>query len=246
MATIFSTAQIERFKREAKRLCRTTPSQSHSAALDHIAVQNGYPNWSLLHKHSRLHSEHATSQTVSVLPPLFLFIRTTEEMREALRKLPETRDRYLSRTDEARAQVEGIRDLFVSPANAVDYAIAYLSGLLALPRLRIDPASKANWEIRCWLPYCVHPITDDNDYAKGQILLNRRYKPVGQITDDRADYGKHANLHLNLSLEEITELTAKNCVHGYLYDDGSCPWHSRKHAESYLDRLQILQTMLKN
>lgn len=51
MATSFSPAQFERFRREAKKLSRDL-SISHSEALDRIAVQNGFTNWSLLSKHS--------------------------------------------------------------------------------------------------------------------------------------------------------------------------------------------------
>lgn len=51
MATSFSPAQLERFRREAKKLSRAL-SIRHSEALDRIAVQNGFTNWSLLSKHS--------------------------------------------------------------------------------------------------------------------------------------------------------------------------------------------------
>lgn len=51
MATSFSPAHLERFRREAKKLSRER-SITHSEALDRIAVQNGFTNWSLLSKHS--------------------------------------------------------------------------------------------------------------------------------------------------------------------------------------------------
>lgn len=51
MAISFSTAQLERFRREAKKFCRES-SITHSEALDRIAVQLGFTNWSLLVKHS--------------------------------------------------------------------------------------------------------------------------------------------------------------------------------------------------
>lgn len=245
MATSFTSTQIERFRREAKQLCRATPNLTHSAALDRIAIQNGYANWSLLHKHSQGDSPIVTPPLASITQSPFTFERTPEEMRLALRKLPETRYRDSPRTDEARAKTESIRDRFVSAENAVDFAVAYVSSLLTAPRFYIYPASRANWELRCWLPYCVHPITYDDDYSKGQLLVNRRYKPVGQITDDWADYGKHTNLHLHLNSAQITEVTAWKCSRGYLYYDSTCPWHSRGHAEKYLQQLQVLQAMLK-
>jgi uncharacterized protein YozE (UPF0346 family) len=51
MATSFSPAQLERFRREAKKLGREL-SLTHSEALDRIAAQHGFTNWSLLAKHS--------------------------------------------------------------------------------------------------------------------------------------------------------------------------------------------------
>lgn len=51
MNTSYTPAQIEQFRRDAKRLARqdTIP---HSEALDKIAVSKGLKNWSLLSKHA--------------------------------------------------------------------------------------------------------------------------------------------------------------------------------------------------
>lgn len=51
MAISFSNIQLERFRREAKKLSREL-SITHSDALDRIAVRQGFTNWSLLVKHS--------------------------------------------------------------------------------------------------------------------------------------------------------------------------------------------------
>lgn len=51
MVISFSSSQIDRFKRDAKKLVRER-SIPHNEALDHIAVQQGFKNWSLLAKHS--------------------------------------------------------------------------------------------------------------------------------------------------------------------------------------------------
>jgi len=61
MATSFSSAELERFRREAKRLGREL-SITHSEALDRVAARHGYQNWSLLSKHSN----------VADTPPTFL------------------------------------------------------------------------------------------------------------------------------------------------------------------------------
>lgn len=55
MVTSFSPAQLERFRREAKNLGREL-SIKHCDALDRIAVQHGFTNWSLLAKHSNITS----------------------------------------------------------------------------------------------------------------------------------------------------------------------------------------------
>lgn len=51
MPSSLSAAQVEQLRRNAKRLGRTL-SISHSEALNRIAEQNGFKNWSLLSKHS--------------------------------------------------------------------------------------------------------------------------------------------------------------------------------------------------
>ena len=70
MSTSFSTAQVEQFRRNAKRLGRTL-SISHSEALDRIAVKHGFKIWSLLSKHSTPASApagatHDAPQTVPI------------------------------------------------------------------------------------------------------------------------------------------------------------------------------------
>jgi len=61
MATSFTTAQLERFRREAKKLGRQQ-SITHSEALDRIAAEQGYKNWSLLAKHSEPPAASPASQ----------------------------------------------------------------------------------------------------------------------------------------------------------------------------------------
>lgn len=51
MATSYPPNQLERFRRDAKKLSRNL-SISHSEALDRIAAQHGFQNWSILAKHS--------------------------------------------------------------------------------------------------------------------------------------------------------------------------------------------------
>lgn len=69
MATSFSSAQLERFRREAKKLSREL-SITHSEALDRIAGQNGFTNWSLLAKHSGAQTAATASAPVARSLPM--------------------------------------------------------------------------------------------------------------------------------------------------------------------------------
>lgn len=66
MHTSLSAAQVEQLRRNAKRLGRTL-SISHSEALDRVAAQHGFRNWSLLSKRSSART--APSGTLSPGPP---------------------------------------------------------------------------------------------------------------------------------------------------------------------------------
>ncbi|WP_322979269.1 glyoxalase superfamily protein [Pseudomonas sp. C11] len=245
MARVFTEAQVERFKREAKKLRHFEPDLTHSAALDRIAAQQGFSNWSLLHRHCECNDPRSVLQSISVAPLPLMFQRTPEEMRQTLRKLPERSDSNRPVSAEVRAQTEDIRGKFVSAVNALDYAIAYMGSLLSVPRFHINASSLANWEMRCWLPYSIHPIADDDDFAQGQILVNRRYKPVGQTSDEWTDYREHTRSHLKLDASQLKDITGNRCRQGYLFNDGSCPWHSRKLSEGYLERLLLLRDILR-
>lgn len=63
MAVSFSSAQIDRFKREAKKLVREL-SIPHTEALNRIAARQGFKNWSLLAKHN------GAAPVVKTTPPL--------------------------------------------------------------------------------------------------------------------------------------------------------------------------------
>lgn len=52
MGTRFSPPQIEQLKRRAKELRRAGESLSQSAALNHVARENGWTNWALLARNS--------------------------------------------------------------------------------------------------------------------------------------------------------------------------------------------------
>ena len=237
MTASFTIAQVERFKREAKRLHRDT-NISHSQALDQIASANGYSNWSLLAKHS---DAHDAPKAKSARPP-FRFIRTPELMRLALLKVPEPRGwGHPTRTDYAQQQVEDLSSDFISPQNAVEFAIDYVTCLLTVPRFKLYSAAPAYWEMRSWLPYSCHSVEDGM-----HILVNRSYKPVGQVSKEWANYADFPNLHAHFANDLRRNFTAQGSSDGYLFNDGCPPWHSRVDATAYLDRLRVLNQVLNS
>nr|VFJ45749.1 MAG: hypothetical protein BECKFM1743A_GA0114220_100292 [Candidatus Kentron sp. FM]VFJ45950.1 MAG: hypothetical protein BECKFM1743C_GA0114222_100322 [Candidatus Kentron sp. FM]VFK07392.1 MAG: hypothetical protein BECKFM1743B_GA0114221_100402 [Candidatus Kentron sp. FM] len=225
--------QIEFLKRKAKELCRKDPTLSHNQALDLLAKEHGCNNWSILAKHHR-----PTSY------PGLRFQRGTEDMRQALRVVGPPENPYRdteSRLDRAFRQVDDICESFVSAENAVTYAIDYVTTLLTVPRFHMYSASVVYHEMRCWLPYCAHPTETDN-----RILVNRYYKPVGRKSREWVDYGDFKHLILKLDADRLKEFSHDGTSESYLFYDGNPPWHSRKHAEGYLERLKILLHVMKH
>ncbi len=243
MPNLLSPFQIERLKRDAKQYSRAY-SLTHSEALDRLARSNGYHNWSLLMKKCQLADDTQSIAASGELRTPFVFSRTLDEMMQSVRKIPEPRYGFPNRIEEARQQVEDISHNFISAENAVDFSVGYMTMLLEVPRYKIYDSAKANWEMRCWLPYCVHPFKKGGDH-QAQILVNRRYKPVGQISDDFVEYDSFPHLHAGLDIKQILAFSHRSNSPGYLFSDGYAPWHTRKDAEIYLQRLHVLQAAIK-
>lgn len=230
MAKSFSPSEIERFKRDAKPLGQSL-GIIHAHALEKIAIANGYANWSLLMKHS-IKSDGT--------PSAYRFIRTFDEMRLASHKLQLPPHSLANRIDIARSNVQDISRRFVSAQNAVDFAVDYMGCLLALPRFKVYAATTLNWEMRCWLPYLTQKREGDTT-----ILVNRRYKPVGQTSEDWAEYEEFPHLQVRLESSRMQAFAFHPSRPGSLYNDGCLPWASRKDAQGYLQRLLILQSTLR-
>lgn len=228
MPTSYSPAQIEHFKREAKSLGHAN-SLSHSQALDQIAADHSWRNWSLLMKHSQ--------PPVEGIRPWHRFDRTLEEMRLALRMVQPSSD-WRPRSEVAMSLVKDISGKFTSAHNAVSFAIQYMNCLLIVPRYRVASLSVAQAEMRCWLPYAVI------EGADSYVLVNRRYKPVGATTKDHVDYGNFSHLALHLTDDQLLALAYAEHAPGYLFGDSCPPWESRKDAEAYVVRLQALKFAL--
>ncbi len=75
MAIHFSSAQISRFKRQAKKLADQL-TLTHSEALDRIAREHGFTNWSLLSKHGETsttpRAAKPTPSQTALLPRYYL------------------------------------------------------------------------------------------------------------------------------------------------------------------------------
>jgi hypothetical protein len=226
----FTSSQIKRLRLEAKHLSRnsSTPLQK---AQDKIAEANGYSNWSLLMKNA------APAAIASTAPP-YKFFRSEEDMRIALRNLPEKFENASeNRYARADLNIMDIWQKFISVENAVDFAIDYITTLLKRSRFQVGVRSQVYWEMRLWLPYVLEHVTGNT-----HILANRHYKPVGMDVKAFVDYKKHSPLLTKLNTEQIDSFSHSLTGHGYLY--GQDPWSSRKAAQSYLNRLQILKSTL--
>lgn len=239
MSNTHSLAQIEQLKRDATRLARNQLIP-HAEALDQVAASRGYSNWSTLMKNAAIHQKDAVSSRPTRPPHLFL--RTTEAMRQAMRKTTPAPGQGSSH-DRLRAQTEDLSAQFISAENALDFAVTYMERALEVARFHVHNQSPTYNEMRCWLPYCVHVVA-----GNAYVLLGRDYKPVGMIQKrDHVDYADFPQVHLHITKQQLRQQVTvyrEDGAEGYLYD-GS-PWTSRKHAQAYLNHLKKLRNWLFN
>ena len=93
-------------------------------------------------------------------------------------------------------------------------------------------------EFRWWfLPYCLEKI-ENNKY----VVLNRAYKPLGLLTNERVDYDLYAvkirmtaEMAKSLSFSQNTDVDKV-----YLYDDSCVPTSGSGHMTKYLERVAKL------
>ncbi len=89
------------------------------------------------------------------------------------------------------------------------------------------------------LPYVIH----DTESPGTQILVNRKYKPVGSTAEDFVNYEEFTNLHVRLTEDQIRSVACPSHERG-LFGDASAPWHERSNATDYLTRLKALHKLL--
>lgn len=77
------------------------------------------------------------------------------------------------------------------------------------------------------------------------MLVNRIYKPIGQVKKDWANYEDFPHLQASFPADLLKCFTAPGSNDGYLFNDRCPPWRSRLDAVAYLHRLLILSQVLK-
>lgn len=231
MLKIFTTHEVEVMRRDAKHRSRAN-GVILAKALDQVAAEQGYRNWSLLQKNGTTPSDE---------PQPWFFRRTPEEIAQSMHVVPEPAARFerRARSEIARDSVQPLDRRFASAANAVDFAIAYVEGLLAQPRFRLSTKSVAYWEMRLWLPYGANQVEGDT-----HILVNRYYKPVGSTSREHVDYAAYPHLSLWLQGNGWLAFSHPTAKQPFLFNDGGPPWNTRQDAETYLTRLKELQRQL--
>jgi hypothetical protein len=228
----FSPAEIQQLKLQAK-FNSLNNDVSRTTALDEIANAHGFSSWALLIK-------HAGPEEGAPARKYFQFRRTVEEMRRSIRRIELSRIESYPKTGQVGdAFITEICYEFGDAANAFDFAISYMRCVLQVPRFSIHVSSEAYAEMRRWLPY---QLAEAGDGV--QIPVNRRYKPIGLLTDERAEYEEYEHLKVTLSKEDLLAIAHRPTSSSYLFGDASAPWRSRENAVRYLARLEQARGML--
>jgi hypothetical protein len=92
------------------------------------------------------------------------------------------------------------------------------------------------------LPYVLQQQRDGS-----YLVLNRKYKPIGFLTDEWVKYEKYPIAHhfVRLDEETIEKLSIPESRDGdiYLYKDTSTPTIGKKNMTAYLEKLGILMKL---
>lgn len=141
------------------------------------------------------------------------------------------------------ANVPDIFALYASAGDAVDHAIAVLSAELAKARFAVGKGeTKLYLELRRDLPYMIH----ETSLSGVKILVNRNYKPLGNASrtgQDWDDYAAATSMHVHLTDEQIRSVQSPSRERS-MFGDGNPPWHGRREAAEYRERLVKLRSYL--
>jgi hypothetical protein len=79
------------------------------------------------------------------------------------------------------------------------------------------------------------------------LVLNRKYKPIGFLTDERVHYERYPIAHhfVHMSGETIGKLSIPGSRDGdiYLYNDAIIPTIGEKNKAAYLEKIAILMKL---
>jgi hypothetical protein len=217
-----SLAQIEQMKRNAKR-AKTSEGISHTAALDVQAEMVGYQSWAILMKNHGLMPASAAP-----VAPAYRFMRSVEEMREALRP----RALRGGAISSAAAPQEIVGQLTSMP-HVVQHAIEFMNCLLQATNKVVDKSSLAFAEMRIWLPYVTEYVGEGT-----YLLVNRGYDPVGKLPNGHSQYSEYPHMHAQLSAGQLEALAFRPGESGTAFNDGTQPWASPELARAYAARLE--------
>jgi hypothetical protein len=142
-----------------------------------------------------------------------------------------------------KPEIPDISLSFRSAHEGVVHAVSFMRTALSTSRFSIPRGSDRHLEMRRDLPYVIHTTNS----LTQRILVNREYKPLGNPGTNASHWVKYEDwnsMHVSLSLDQIASVVSQGLEHG-LYADGNQPWSSRRDAEAYLRRIELLATYLK-
>ena len=91
-------------------------------------------------------------------------------------------------------------------------------------------------------PYCVQRLKNGR-----YIVLNRRYKPLGVLSNEFVDYESHpSSVSIRMTKATAMKLSWKgsdNVDVIHLYNDGCIPTNGAAHMTAYTKRLAVLMSI---
>jgi hypothetical protein len=141
-------------------------------------------------------------------------------------------------------QVVDISSTFYSAGDAIQHAIDLNAVALAKDRYRIPRRSRVFLEMLRDAPFVLH----ETAIPGVQIILNRRYKPLGfsgQGLVDWVNYEEYLNLHVRLSSDQISGVVSPG-FDRKMFGETNAPWLNRKSALAYAHRLERLASFISS
>jgi hypothetical protein len=112
---------------------------------------------------------------------------------------------------------------------------------------RIQKDKKMNQQDATAFGYISLPYVLQRQEDGSYLVLNRKYKPIGFLTDEWVHYENYPIAHHFVRMDE--EVFEKLAIPGsrygdiYLYNDGSIPTIGKKNMKAYLEKLASLMKL---